>query len=202
MKRFTKCASKLDFAIDIDYALNYLKKHKKLDHLLYLIDLDSTCFEYLRNWSDDFDTYLALNRLTEFSIACLLQENFMYFVVQEEYDCDLDVRSPECPPKLEEFIKERFKLNPDDLLFQEMMFLYLKTILPSVSKFIKQAIKDGKVYQYVKRYTWRQMPNIKEVRRDSWFLRERSAFYRVKRINYHNFTMKHDGFDALDYEDD
>lgn len=202
MKRFTKCASKWDFAIDIDYALNYLKKHKKLDHLLYVIDLDGTYFEYVRNWSDDFDTYLALNKLTEFSIACLLQENFMYFVVQEEYDCDLDVESPELPTKLKMFIKERFKLNPDDLLFQEMMFLYLKTILPSVSKFIKQAIKDGKVYQYVKRNTWRRMPNVKEVRRDSWFLRERSDFYRVKRINYHNFTMKHDGFDALDYEDD
>ena len=80
--------------------------------------------------------------------------------------------------------------------------MYLKTILPSVTKFIKQAIRDGKVYQYVKRNTWRQMPNVKEVRRDSWFLRERSDFYRVKRINYHNFTMKHDGFDALDYEDD
>lgn len=29
MKRFTKCASKLDFATDIDYALNYLKGRVK-----------------------------------------------------------------------------------------------------------------------------------------------------------------------------
>lgn len=202
MKRFTKYASKWDFAIDIDYAYAYLKKHKKLDNLLYLIDADSTYFEYVRDGSDEEAIYWTINKLTEFSIACLLQENFMYFVVQEEYDCDLDVESPELPTKLKTFVKEKFKLNPDDLLFQEMMFLYLKTILPSVSKFIKQAIKDGKVYQYVKRNTWRQMPNVKEVRRDSWFLRERSDFYRVKRINYHNFTMKHDGFDALDYEDD
>lgn len=202
MKRFTKYASKWDFAIDVDYALAYLKKHKKLDHLLYLIDADSTGLENVRGYSDDFDIYWTLNKLTEFSIVCLLQENFMYFVVQDEYDCDLDVKSPECPPKLEEFIKEKFKLNPDDLLFQEMMLMYLKTILPSVTKFIKQAIRDGKVYQYVKRNTWRQMSNVKEVRRDSWFLKDRSGFYRAKRINYHDFTMKHDGFDALDYEDD
>lgn len=202
MKRFTKYALKWDFAMDVDYAYAYLKKHKKLDNLLYLIDADSTYFEYVRDGSDEEAIYWTINKLTEFSIACLLQENFMYFVVQEEYDCDLDVESPELPTKLKTFVKEKFKLNPDDLLFQEMMYLYLKTILPSVSKFIKQAIKDGKVYQYVKRNTWRQMPNVKEVRRDSWFLRERSDFYRVKRINYHNFTMKHDGFDALDYEDD
>lgn len=202
MKRFTKYALKWDFAMDVDYAYAYLKKHKKLDNLLYLIDADSTYFEYVRDGSDEEAIYWTLNKLTEFSIACLLQENFMYFVVQEEYDCDLDVESPELPTKLKTFIKERFKLNPDDLLFQEMMFLYLKTILPSVSKFIKQAIKDGKVYQYVKRNTWRQMPNVKEVRRDGWFLKDRRDFYHIKRINYHNFTMKHDGFDALDYEDD
>lgn len=202
MKRFTKYALKWDFAMDVDYAYAYLKKHKKLDNLLYLIDADSTYFEYVRDGSDEEAIYWTINKLTEFSIACLLQENFMYFVVQEEYDCDLDVESPELPTKLKTFVKEKFKLNPDDLLFQEMMYLYLKTILPSVSKFIKQAIKDGKVYQYVKRNTWRQMPNVKEVRRDGWFLKNRRDFYRIKRINYHNFTMKHDGFDALDYEDD
>lgn len=201
MKRFTKYALKWDFAMDVDYAYAYLKKHKKLDNLLYLIDADSTYFEYVRDGSDEEAIYWTINKLTEFSIACLLQENFMYFVVQEEYDCDLDVESPELPTKLKTFVKEKFKLNPDDLLFQEMMFLYLKTILPSVSKFIKQAIKDGKVYQYVKRNTWRQMPNVKEVRRDGWFLKDRRDFYHIKRINYHNFTMKHDGFDALDYED-
>lgn len=202
MKRFTKYALKWDFAMDVDYAYAYLKKHKKLDNLLYLIDADSTYFEYVRDGSDEEAIYWTINKLTEFSIACLLQENFMYFVVQDEYDCDLDVESPELPTKLKTFVKEKFKLNPDDLLFQEMMFLCLKTILPSVTKFIKQAIKDGKVYQYVKRNTWRQMPNVKEVRRDGWFLKDRRDFYRIKRINYHNFTMKHDGFDALDYEDD
>lgn len=202
MKRFTKYALKWDFAMDVDYAYAYLKKHKKLDNLLYLIDADSTYFEYVRDGSDEEAIYWTINKLTEFSIACLFQENFMYFVVQEEYDCDLDVESPELPTKLKTFVKEKFKLNPDDLLFQEMMYLYLKTILPSVSKFIKQAIKDGKVYQYVKRNTWRQMPNVKEVRRDGWFLKDRRDFYHIKRINYHNFTMKHDGFDALDYEDD
>lgn len=42
MKRFSKCARKWDFAMDVEYAFNYLKKHKKLDNLLYVIDADST----------------------------------------------------------------------------------------------------------------------------------------------------------------